>query len=64
MGSIAQPSDNVPRKCPGCDWGWVWIHRGTPGVVRPCERHQADLYDLWLSGKFRPRVTWSWTEAA
>lgn len=60
--SIAQPPDSP--QCPGCDWGWVWTERSTPGVVRPCERHLAATHGRWLAGAFEPQYPDYWREAA
>lgn len=64
MSILTQPSDDVPRRCQGCDWGWRILDRTGRWTVKPCERHQPELYDLWVAGKFRPVVPAAWTEAA
>lgn len=60
---VHAPSDDHTR-CPGCDWGWIWMQTGTPGLVRPCEQHLAATHAKWLAGAFLPQIPDYWREAA
>lgn len=62
---VPATSDDHPGAGPDCcDWGWVHVHPGTPGVVRPCEHHLAETHAKWLGGAFVPQLFWVWLEAA